>query len=484
MGIRSNSGISMQSVEYRSPVNVSQHELFAWHERPGAFERMVPPWEDVRVLEKIGGLRDGDSTTLLVKIGPFRIKWVARHVGYQPPRQFKDEQVEGPFKSEVHTHLVLPSPDGNENRSILVDRVDYEPKLGALGRVMTSGLIRRSFDQMFLFRHRRVQSDLARHERFKSAGPKRILISGASGLIGTALKAFLTTGGHQVDVLVRRAASPSNGEIEWDPVAGKINADALEGVDAVVHLWGESLSAGRWTAERKKRFAESRLKSTALLSRTLAGLQRRPEVLVSASAIGMYGDRGDETLTESSPKGAGFLPDLCQQWEDAARPAQEAGIRVVHPRIGIVMSARGGALATMLPPFKMGGGGVIGSGRQYMSWISLYDLVAVFHEAIFNPQLTGPVNATAPNPVTNREFVNSLGTVLHRPTLFPLPAAVVKLAFGEMGERLLLDGAKVLPRRLEEIAFSFIHPTLESALRAELGRQAIPPMWGAVEFGE
>jgi len=473
----------MQTVEYRSPVNVSQQELFAWHERPGAFERMVPPWEDVRVLEKVGGLRDGDSTTLSVKIGPFRKKWVARHVGYEPPRQFKDEQVEGPFKAEVHTHVVLPSPDGNENASILVDRVEYEPKLGALGRLMTGGIIRRSFDQMFLFRHRRVQNDLNRHVRFKSTGSKRVVISGASGLIGSALKALLTTGGHRVDVLVRRAADNSKGEIQWDPTAGKIDAEALEGVDAVVHLSGESLSAGRWRAERKRKFEESRVKSTDLLSRTLAGLKKRPEVMVSASAIGMYGSRGEESLTEDSAPGTGFLTELCQKWEAAAQPAADKGIRVVHPRIGIVMSARGGALKTMVPPFVMGGGGVIGSGKQYMSWISLDDLVAIIHESIFNPQLSGAVNATAPTPVTNREFVKTLGAVLHRPTVFPLPATIVKLVFGEMGEHLLLEGAKVLPTKLERTGFAFIHPTLEGALRSELGRQVIPPMWGEAAFG-
>jgi uncharacterized protein (TIGR01777 family) len=472
----------MQSVEYCSPVNVSQQELFAWHERPGAFERLLPPWEDVRILEKKGGLRDGDTTTLSVKVGPFRKKWVARHSGYEPPRQFRDEQVEGPFKSEVHTHVVLPSPDGNESRSILVDHIDFEPPPGALGRLLTGNTIRRSFDQKFLFRHRRTQNDSTRHARFKSAGPLRVLISGASGLIGTALKWFLTTGAHQVDVLVRHPADPDKNEIRWDPLAGTIDAAALEGVDAVVHLSGERLSAGRWTEERKRRFAESRVKSTDLLSRTLAGLKRRPAVMVSASAIGMYGDRGDEPLTESSPKGTGFLPDLCQQWEDAARPASNAGIRVVHPRIGIVMSARGGALATMLPPFKLGGGGVIGSGKQYMSWIALDDLVAIFHEVIFNPLLSGAVNATAPTPVTNHEFVKTLGRVLNRPTFLPLPAAVVNLVFGEMGKHLLLEGARVLPGRLEAIGFSFLYPTLERALRSELGRQRIPPMWGDANF--
>ncbi|HEY8749237.1 MAG TPA: TIGR01777 family oxidoreductase, partial [Tepidisphaeraceae bacterium] len=433
------------------------------------------------VIEKKGGIRDGDETTLSVKLGPIRKKWVARHFGYEPPRKFQDEQVEGPFKSEVHTHLCLPDPDGAANRSILVDHIDYEPPLGAIGRLFASGMIRRSFDQTFLFRHRRMQRDLARHARFASAGALRIAISGASGLIGTALKAFLRTGGHHVQVLVRHSPDRSKGEIQWDPVAGRIDGDALESVDAVVHLSGESLAAGRWTQERKQRFVESRLKSTDLLSRTLAGLKKPPRVMVSASAIGMYGNRGDEILTESSPKGAGFLPDLCEKWEAASRPAIDGGIRVVHPRIGIVMSARGGALATMLAPFMLGGGGVIGSGNQYMSWISLDDLVYVMHEAIFDTELSGPVNAVAPNPVTNREFVKTLGRVIKRPTVLPLPAPAVKLAFGEMGEHLLLEGARVSPARLESTGFAFAHPTLEDALRSELGRQRLPEGWGIVK---
>lgn len=470
----------MAVVEYRSPVGAAQADLFAWHERAGAFERLVAPWQDVRVVERRGGIRDGDVTVLSLKIGPGRRRWVARHFGYVPPRKFEDEQVEGPFRSQRHTHLFLADDSGAADRSVLVDRLEYEPPLGGLGRALLGGAIRRQFDQAFLFRHRRTQADLARHARFAGAGPLRIAISGGSGLIGTALRAFLTTGGHQVDVLVRRQADRAKGEIGWDPAAGTIDAGALEGVDAVVHLSGESISAGRWNAARKRRFEESRLRSTELMARTLAGMKRPPRVFVSASATGFYGDRGDEVLTEAFPKGSGFLPDLCERWEAAASPAVAAGVRVVHPRIGIVMSARGGALGKMLAPFKLGGGGVIGSGRQYMGWIAIDDLIDVIHESIFNEALSGPVNAVAPGPVTNREFVKTLGRVLGRPTVLPLPAPVVNLAFGEMGRTLLLEGARVVPGKLSEIGFAFRYPTLEGALRAELGKQEIPPGWGTI----
>jgi uncharacterized protein (TIGR01777 family) len=286
-------------------------------------------------------------------------------------------------------------------------------------------------------------------------------------LIGSALKSSLAGGGHQVFALVRRPAIGA-GEISWDPPTGTIDAAALEGMDAVVNLSGKNLAEGRWTVARKKEFADSRIASTTLLSQTLSKLHRPPRVLVSASAIGFYGDRQEELLTEISSRGNGFLAELCEKWEAATRPAIDAGIRVVHPRIGVVLSREGGALKKMLLPFKFGAGGVIGSGRQYMSWISLHDLVSVLKMAIDDSQLQGAVNAVAPNPVTNRNFAKALGHVLHRPTILPMPAFAVKVLFGEMGKTLLLEGARVIPRKLEAAGLQFQHPTLEAALRAEL----------------
>ena len=297
----------------------------------------------------------------------------------------------------------------------------------------------------------------------------RIVISGASGLIGRALQFALVDGGHQVFVLVRRPIAGA-GEIFWNPSAGSIDAAALEGMDAVINLSGKNLAAGRWNDARKKEFATSRIGSTLLLSRTLAELQERPRVLISASAIGFYGDRGEELLTEASPPGTGFLAELCEKWEGAAQPARDAGIRVVHPRIGVVVSRDGGALKKMLLPFKLGVGGVIGSGRQYISWISLEDLIEVFKMALEDSRAEGAINAVAPEPFTNRVFTKTLGRVLRRPTILPMPAMVVKLLFGEMGKTLLLEGAKVVPQKLETLGFQFHHPTLEAALRAELDR--------------
>ncbi len=299
--------------------------------------------------------------------------------------------------------------------------------------------------------------------------PLRVLISGASGLIGSALSAHLKGAGHEVHALVRRKPDEAQGEVGWNPYAGVLDSSRLEGFDAVVHLAGDSIAA-RWTEARRKSIRDSRVRGTKMLAEVVSLLPNKPKVFVSASAIGFYGDRGNEELTERSPIGTGFLPEVCAEWEAGTKPAMEKGIRTVRLRTGIVLSSKGGALAQMLTPFKFGLGGVTGTGRQWMSWISLTDEVAAIHEAIVNPELSGPVNLTSPFPVTNREFTKTLGKVLGRPTLFPLPGFVVKLLFGEMGEKLLLEGQKVLPKKLTDLGFRFSYSDLESALRFELGK--------------
>jgi hypothetical protein len=256
--------------------------------------------------------------------------------------------------------------------------------------------------------------------------------------------------------------------VYWDPAAGKIDAAALEGHDAVVHLAGENISQ-RWTAKQKSKILESRIRSTRLLVEALARLTNPPNVLVSASAIGYYGNRGDEILQEDSAAGIGFLPEVCREWEAATQPAAEAGIRVVNLRFGLILSPGGGALAKMFLPFKMGVGGVLGSGRQYWSWISIDDIIGVIHHALRNESLQGPVNAVSPNPVTNREFTKILGHVLKRPTLFPVPAFTLRLVFGEMADEMLLASARVQPAKLLNSGYDFRYPELEGALRHLLG---------------
>jgi hypothetical protein len=297
-----------------------------------------------------------------------------------------------------------------------------------------------------------------------------ILVSGASGLIGQALIPVLTTGGHRVICLVR--FKPQGGEslVYWDPAGGDIDAPKLEGFDAVVHLAGEPIT-GRWNAAKKRAIRESRVKSTRLLCETLARLSNRPRVLIAASASGYYGDRGDEMLREESEAGSSFLSQVCQEWEAATKVAAEGGIRVVNLRFGFVLSLAGGGLAKMLPVFKMGAGGKIGSGRQYLSWIAIDDLVQIILFAMTAEALHGPVNTVAPNPVTNVVFTKTLGGVLGRPAIFPMPAFAVRLAFGEMGKELLLASTRIEPTRLLKAGYQFRFPELEGALRHLLARE-------------
>ena len=293
----------------------------------------------------------------------------------------------------------------------------------------------------------------------------KILVSGSHGLVGSALVKALNKDGHEVVRLVRHEVAPGANEIEWRPDQDRLDAQQLEGIDAVIHLAGESIASGRWTDEKKRTIRDSRIKSTTLLSKTLVQLSRPPSVFISASAIGYYGSRGDEVLTESSRPGNDFLAAVCVEWEQATQPASEKGIRTVNARFGIILDSNGGALAQMLTPFRMGIGGRIGDGRQWMSWIALEDVVAGLSFFLKDQTAHGPVNFVAPNPVTNAEFTRTLGGVLSRPTFFPIPAFGVRLAFGEMGNALLLASQRVEPKVLEDKGFSFQWPTLEPALR-------------------
>lgn len=459
----------MAAVERTSRLPVSAGEAFGWHERTGAFERLLPPWERVEVIERRGGLETGGEVVLRVGVGPITLRWLARHRDCIPGRQFMDEQVEGPFTHWQHLHLF--EPDGPD-ACRLTDRIEFALPLGAAGAVAGSRVVRHRIERMLRYRHEILQRDLKAHRSASQHGLK-ILVSGSTGLVGRALIPFLTTGGHQVVRLVRRP--PRDGEIQWDPRAGHLDPGQLEGADAVVHLAGENL-ASRWSTARKLAIRDSRVLGTRLLAEALSRLARPPRVLVSASAVGIYGDRGDEALTESSAPSASrsdFLVDVAQEWEAATEPARAAGVRVVRLRSGLVLSPMGGVLGRMLPAFRMGVGGPLGAGRQWMSWISIDDIVGAIHHALMTEGLSGPVNATAPYPVTSREFAATLGRVLGRPAILPVPTTALQLVFGEMADVALLAGARVLPERLVQSGYLFRHAQLEEALRFVLGKEAV-----------
>ncbi len=289
----------------------------------------------------------------------------------------------------------------------------------------------------------------------------KVLVTGSSGLVGSALVESLAANGHLAIRLPR--GSSGNGPA-WDPYAGTVDLEGAEDIDVVVHLAGENISDGRWNGAKKARIIDSRVKGTRLLAEFFAAADHKPRAIVSASAVGFYGDSGEMVVDESSEPGDGFLADVCKKWEEATAAAVQAGIRVVNIRLGVVLSAAGGALKKMLLPFKLGAGGVIGSGNQFMSWISIEDVIEAIQYAMVNDSLLGPVNLVSPNAVTNREFTQALGQALHRPTMFPMPAFAARLVFGEMADELLLAGTRTAPRKLMECGYEFRHPELTEAL--------------------
>lgn len=448
---------------------VTPAEAFAWHERPGALQRLMPPWESVRVIVRGTGIRPGTQVEVVNRVGPLRLRLVAEHRDYEPGRLFRDVSLHSPLLAWDHNHRF--EADGSDG-TLLIDDLEIRPFGGRLGEWLLGGFIRRKLDRMFTYRHVTTAADLALHAHYPANSSEKscmnVAITGAGGLVGSNLIPLLTTGGHRVTRLVRRAAG--EGEIAWNPTAATFDAGPLDGIDAVVHLAGENIAGRRWTPAFKARIRDSRIGPTRALCEGLARMKSPPRVLVAASAIGIYGDRGDEPLSEDSSPGTTFLSELVRDWEAATRPAVEAGIRVVNLRFGVILSPRDGALAEMLLPFKLGAGGVIAGGRQFMSWISIDDASGAIYHALRTDAIRGPVNAVAPHPVTNREFTKTLGRVLRRPTIFPMPAFAARLAFGEMANELLIGGANVQPRQLLATGYPFRHETLESALRHLLGR--------------
>lgn len=449
----------------RTTIDAPADLLFKWHKNPIAFARLEPPFQKVDVIEKVGGIEDGARVTVGIPAGPMQIIWKLAHRNYQEGRQFTDYQLSGPFKSWAHTHSFLPAEN---NQSILEDAIEYELPFAPISEIFAGAYVDEQLNRLFRYRHNVTAHDLALLSRQKGQQLMRIAITGATGLIGKSLVSFLAGQGHEVFRLTRHRSNDAH-DIFWDPNTGSLDATSLEGMDAVVHLAGESVGQV-WTREIKQRIRESREKGTSLIAKTLAKLQKKPSVFVCASAIGYYGDRGTESLNENSSAGRGFLAEVVRDWEIASQPAAESGIRTVNMRFGVVLSPEGGALKQMLPPFQMGAGGNLGHGQQYFSWIARADAVNAIYFAIQTPSLEGPVNVVSPNPVTNAEFTKALGKVLGRPTLFPVPAIAARMIFGEMADEMLLGGAKIFPLKLQQAKYQFQFPTIEAALRHELGR--------------
>lgn len=434
-------------------VAAPRHEVFAWHARPGAMRRLMPPWLPTRVLRESPSLRDGSAI-----ISMLGVPWVARHrtADFHPPRQFADELATAGIGRLLRWRHVHSFEAAGSSATKVIDKVDAR-------------VPRRAIQSFFRYRHDQLSADLRAHQQARAwtERPLNIAVTGASGTIGSALTAFLSTGGHRVIRLVRRSPRTQD-ERQWHPVDP--DPEILAGVDVLVHLAGESL-AGRFTAARRQAIIESRVTPTRRLAELMAQ-GGGPGVFISASAIGYYGaDAGAEPLTEASPRGDGFLADVVSAWEDATLPAAEAGVRVVQPRTGVVQTPAGGMLRVVAPLFWTGLGGRIGTGTQWLSWIALDDLLDIYLRAILDGELHGPVNAVAPEPVTNADYTHTLAKVLGRPAVVPVPRWAPSLLLGKAGAaELALASQRVEPAKLAAARHQFRFATLEPALRHVLGR--------------
>jgi uncharacterized protein (TIGR01777 family) len=444
---------------YSSVVDAPIYEVFDWHTRPGAITRLSPPWQPVRVVAEADSLQSGRAELGL----PGGLRWVADHQpdSYDPPRRFVDTiGTEGlaslPVRLAVrwrHTH-------------------DFEELSGERTRVtdrVATPVPARALRAMFGYRHRQLADDIGvhRHAAAQGLAPATVAVTGSSGLVGSQLTAFLSTGGHRVIRLVRHAATKSD-ERQWNP--DDPDPGLLAGVDAVIHLAGASI-AGRFTEEHRAAIRDSRIGPTRRLAELIAKSADGPKVLISASAVGYYGyDRREETLTEDSERGDGFLADVVAEWENATAPAEQAGVRVVQVRTGIVQSPGGGTLRLLRPLFAAGLGGRVGNGQQWLSWIGIDDLVDVYHRGLWDADLSGPVNAVAAEPVRNVDYTRTLAHVLRRPALLPVPSLGPRLLLGEQGAReLACASQRVLPARLQQADHRFRRPDLEQTLRHLLG---------------
>ena len=453
----------------RSRINAPVEDVFSWHERPCAIERLCPPWDYLKIIDQTGGIAMGDKVVMEMKTGPIKYKWHADHTAFIKNMLFIDKQTKGPFASWIHTHQF--ESEGKAS-CILEDAIEYRFPMHPFFHVMFNTFVLNKLKRIFNYRHKTIADDIYVHLSYKDKSPKTILIAGASGLIGSCLVPFLTTGGHRVIKLVRREPLQGKDEVFWDPSAGILDPDDLNNIDAVINLAGDNIAQGRWTDEKKKRIIDSSVKGTLLLSETIAKLKYKPSVFICASAVGYYGNRDDTLLTEEDEAGDGFLASVCVDWEKSTSPASQAGIRTAFVRFGAVLSPRGGALAKMLFPFKMGFGGKIASGKQYLSWIAIDDVLGAVYHVIMNDSINGPVNLVSPNPLANVDFTRILCRAISKPMIFPLPAWVVKLMFGEMGNEALLSSIRVKPKKLLDTGYSFRFPHLKDALCHLLGINA------------
>lgn len=456
----------MPIFQNRLEVDASLEDHWKWYDSEGAFRRIMPDWEGLEPIQ-VGKIKDGEMTIFPVQMGPVKKKWVARHENVRELHGFDDTSLKGPFAKWDHSREFSE----DNGKTVAIDSVDYKlPMHFATGWTKGFTVIPR-VKAMFAFRNRRVTMDLKRIPKKRM----KVLVSGSTGLIGKQLCAFYSCMGHEVHRLIRNSTKlppDANQErvVKWNDQSGEIISGTLEGFDCIIHLAGAGIGDKRWSESRKDLIKTSRTVPTKNLTDLISKLEKKPEVFIQGSAIGYYGNRSDEILDEDSSIGEGYLPETCKEWEEASASLEEIGIRRVVIRTGIVMSCLGGALAKQLFPAKMGGLGPVGGGKQYQSWISLDDQIHAMHHLMLKEDCKGVYNLVAPNPTTQKDFAKTMGRIFIRPSFAPLPKFMVKILFGEMGEKLLLESQRVQPKRLIESGYEFNHTHLEDALRHMTGK--------------
>jgi uncharacterized protein (TIGR01777 family) len=459
-------------LSYESSFDAPVDDLFNWHETAGAFERLNPAYEPVQLISHTGGIKDG--AIVKIKILPplylpsfLGIKWTLTHKNYIKNNQFEDHQLVGPFAKWQHRHLFKPI---GHNRSILTDDIQFSLPLGYLSEPLLGWFFKSKLNKLFAYRHRITKCDLEVISKYKNCfeTPQRILVSGASGLVGKSLVGFLKLAGHQVFKL-SRVKTDDPDSIFWDPYSRIIDTNKLSNIDHFIHLAGENVGQ-RWTKKIKNKILSSRIDTTKFLVDVIKSLSSKPKSFICASASGFYGINQLSPQDENCQKGSGFLSDVVKEWEDATIPLKQIGVRVCNPRISVILSPEGGALYKLLPAFLLGVGGPIGLGKNFMSCISKDDLIYAIYHLIATPNIEGPVNMALPEPApTNKQFSNILAKTLKRPCIFAVPPFVLKLVFGEMAQQTILSSTNLSVKKLIDSGFEFKYPTLSSVFKFNLG---------------
>jgi len=458
---------------HKARFDASVEEIWNWYNSPGAFRRIMPEWEGIDPIQA-GKLEDGEETIFKVSIGPIKRTWLARHHSVDHGVGFSDRMIKGPFGAWNHQHTF----ENDGDVTIVNDNVEYKLPFHIFTGWSAPFSVKPRMVQMFRYRTDIVINDLKQIKKTSHLPRQRVLVSGSTGMIGLQLCAFLEAAGHEVHRLVRPSTKlpkdvNKENTVTWNDLTGEVIDGSFENFDSIIHLAGAGIGDKRWSKKRKKLIKDSRVIPTTNLSKIIANLDSPPQALLCGSAVGFYGNRGIEVLDENSESGDDILASICREWEESTKAASNSGIRVVFLRTGIVVSPLGGALAKLLLPAKFGAGGPVGGGKQMQSWISLDDEIYAIHHLMMNESSEGPYNLTAPTPVNQKTFAKTLGKVLRRPAFAPLPGFMIKLMFGEMGKKLVLEGQDVRPNRLLESGFEFTFNDLESCLRNCLGRATV-----------